>query len=218
VDPAPAALSRPESRSLAATACAYGVLHHLGSLTSGLGGVGQTRWGDWIDLLTPYLVLLPAGVALLAAGIGPRLWIGYLAGAVLYADGHGIHLAANSIGNEAPGEPAHLWDEVVGHYLWYGGWTVVLAVLAATFARHRLPGGPVPYALALLVGGTAATNALEGGTVPLALAGVAAFGAVGWRTRDRLGRLLLVAALPTAVIVLGYGLAHGGFPQPSQLP
>jgi hypothetical protein len=218
VDPAPAALSRVESRALAATAGAYGVLHHLGSLASGLGGVGQTGWADWIDLLTPYLVLLPAGAALLAAGIGPRLWIGYLAGAVLYADGHGIHLAANSIGNQTPGEPAHLWDEVVGHYLWYGGWTVVLAVLATAFARRSLPSGSAPYALALLVGGTAATNALEGGTVPLALTAAAAFGAVGWRTRDRLGRLLLVAALPTAAVILGYGVLQGGFPQPSELP
>lgn len=217
MDPAAGALSRTESRWLAATACAYGVLHHLGSLASGLGEIGSTRWADWIDLLTPYAVLLPAGAALLAAGVGPRLWLAYLAGAVLYGNGHGIHLAANSIGNEVPGEPAHLWDEVVGHYLWYGGWTVVLATLATTFARHSVPSGPAPYALALLVGGTAATNALEGGTVPLALVSAVTFGVIGWLTRDRLGRLLLVAALLTVPVILGYGLVHGGFPQPSQL-
>lgn len=210
-------LSVPEARWLVVTAVAYGVLHHTGSLSSRLGSVGPTRWADWLDLVTPYAVLLPAAATLLAAGASRRLWAVYLVGAVTYAEGHGIHLAANSVAATAPGPTAHVWDEVVGHYVWYGGWTAVLATLAAVLARRALPRGPVPYVLALLVGTTAATNALEGGTVPLALASAAAFVTVGWLTRHRLGRLLAVAYVPTLLILVGYGLWYGGFPQPSQL-
>jgi hypothetical protein len=66
-------------------------------------------------------------------------------------------------------------------------------------------------------GTTAATNTLEGGTVPLALASAAAFVTVGWLTRRRLGRLLAVAHGLTLLIIAGYGLWQGSFPQPSQL-
>ena len=49
--------------------------------------MGATRWTDWLDLLTPYAVLLPAAVTLLSAGAGLRPWAVYLVGAVMYADG-----------------------------------------------------------------------------------------------------------------------------------
>lgn len=209
--------TRREALGLAATAAAYGCLHHLGSLGSGLGAVGPTRWTDWLDLVTPYAVLVPAAVALVAAGARAGVLLVFLVGAVAYTDGHGIHLAANSVGNVAPGDAAHLWDEVVGHYLWQAGWFVVLTALTACFARRPPARGPVPHLLALLVGVTIGTNALEGGTVPLALAAAVAFGVAGWRTRGGLGRLLLVAFLPAGAVILGYGLLHGGFPQPSEL-
>ena len=75
----------------------------------------------------------------------------------------------------------------------------------------------VAYPLALLVGITHATNSLEGGTAVFGLV-VAVLGCGwGWVTRARLGRLLLVAYAPALLIVAGYGLWHGGFPQPSEL-
>lgn len=204
-------------RSLAVVALAYGLLHHLGTGLGRLGTVGPTRWADWAELLVPYAVLLPAAVALVAGGASRTVWGVYLVGALSYAEGKGIHLAANSIGNVAPGPAAHLWDEVVGHYLWYAGAALVLAALAATFARYDPPRGVGPYLPALLVGVTHGTNSLEGGT--------AAFGIVvalvgcgwGWATRAQLGRLLLVACVPALLLLVGYGLRHGGFPQPSEL-
>jgi hypothetical protein len=96
---------------LAALAVAYGITHHTGATLTPLGSIGQTRWADWIDLLTPYAVLLPAAAALHAGGAARRHWILYLAGALTYAEGHGIHLAANSTGNVHPSDIAHLWDE-----------------------------------------------------------------------------------------------------------
>lgn len=186
-------LSTAQARAFAVTMLAYGVLHHVGTLPSSFEMMGSTRWTDWLDVLTPYAVLLPAAVTLLSAGAWLRRWAVYLVGAVMYADGHGIHLAANSIGRTAPGPAVHLWDEVVGHYVWYAGWILVLAALTAVLARRALPHGAFPHAVALLVGTTTATNALEGGTVALMLTSGAVFLVVGWRTRLCLGRLLIVA-------------------------
>jgi hypothetical protein len=70
---------------------------------------------------------------------------------------------------------------------------------------------------ALAVGATAASNALEGGTAALTLTSSAVFVMVGWRTRDGLGRLVLVAYGLAVGILAVYGLWFGGFPQPSTL-
>jgi hypothetical protein len=86
-------------------------------------------------------------------------WVVLLVGAITYVEGHGIHLAANAINNAAPGDTAHLWDEVVGHYVWFTGAMAVWAALTLAVAgRDPLP-GPFPPILAMLVGVTAATNA-----------------------------------------------------------
>lgn len=204
-------------RWLAASAVAYVLLHHLGGALAPLGSVGVTRWADWIDLGTPYAVLLPAAVALARSGAGRRLWPLYLVGALTYTEGHGIHLAANSVGNVAPGQTAHLWDEVVGHYAWYTGTALVFVTLAAAFARYHPPGHIGAYVLAALVGLTHATNSLEGGTAVFGVVVAAVFTGWGWTMRARLGRLLLVAYLPALLVLAGYGLVHGGFPQPSSL-
>ena len=110
-------------RWLGVTALSYVVLHHLGLLPSASGGPDDTQWADWLDLLVPWLVLVPAAAdARGGAAADPRTWVVFGVGAVAYASGHGIHLAANSVGNAEPGPTAHLWDEVVGHDLWYPGW------------------------------------------------------------------------------------------------
>lgn len=105
------------ARWVVAWAVAYSLLHHLGALPGGLGTAGGgTQWVDWVDLAVPYLVVGPALAALAFAGADRRAWVPGLAGAVAYASGHGIHLAANSISNErGDAAPVHLWDEVVGH-------------------------------------------------------------------------------------------------------
>ena len=59
-----AELPRAAARALAGAAIAYGVLHHVGSGLQWLGTVGPTCWADWIDILTPYAVILPVAVAL----------------------------------------------------------------------------------------------------------------------------------------------------------
>ena len=202
-------------RWVATSAAAYGVMHHLGVLMSWAGGVGVTRWADWADLLTPYAVLLPAGVAMWRNASGPRWWVVYAVGAATYVEGHGIHLAANSIANTAPGDAAHLWDEVVGHYIWYAGAALVAACLVRVLAEHAPRRSAPTYALAVLVGVTHATNSLEGGTPALGLLVALAF--VATAARSRALRLVLLAYGVALVVLGGYGVWQRGFPQPSEL-
>ncbi|MFB4320542.1 hypothetical protein [Actinomadura sp. 21ATH] len=202
---------------LAALAIAYALTHHVGVGLAWLGSIGETRWADWIDLITSYAVLLPAAAALRAGRAGPRTWTLYLAGAITYVEGHGIHLAANSVGNVAPSDIAHLWDEYAGHYLWYGGLTLVFVALAAALATRPAPTGPWPAVLALLTGLTFTTNALEGQFAVPALLLSAAFTAWGWTTRRHLGRLLAIAFAPALLMLIAYGIWHQGFPEPTEL-
>lgn len=202
----PCMLAGMYSGALAATALAYAVLHHLGLLPSGLGSAPDgTRWADWLDLAVPWLVLAPAAVTLWAARASVRRWVIFGAGVVAYTSGHGIHLAANSIGNENPGRTAHLWDEVVGHYVWFVGVAFVLAALALTMVGRPRP-HPVGYVLAAGAGLTWASNAVGGGTLLFSLAVAIAATVFGWVRRRELGVVLLVGYLPAAV-VLGVELA-----------
>jgi hypothetical protein len=206
---------------LTATAVTYALTHHVGVAMAWLGTIGPTRWADWIDLLTPYAVLLPAAAALHTGGADRRAWALYLTGALTYVEGHGIHLAANSVGNHTPNAAAHLWDEVVGHYIWYGGAALVAASLAAALAHHPAPrtaaGRVLTHTAALLTGVTFTTNSLEGGTADMGIAVAAAFTAWGWSARGRLGGAWATAFACALLLLAAYGLRQGGFPQPSQL-
>lgn len=189
------------SRWLALTALSYAVLHHLGLLPDGLGAAPDgTRVADWLDLLVPWLVLAPAALTLRAAPARKRTWWAFGTGALAYVSGHGIHLAANSIGNTAPGETAHLWDETVGHLVWYAGVALIVAALADTMAGRPRP-GPVGYLLAVAVGLTWATNAIGGGTEYLAVVFCVVICGVAWRLRRGLGVVLVVGFVPAAVVL-----------------
>lgn len=199
--------ARVYGRRLALTAATYVVLHHLGLLPGGLGPApDHTQWADWIDLLVPFLVLAPAAATLDAAGASRRTWTVFGVGAVAYASGHGIHLAANSVGNAAPGPTEHLWDEVVGHEIWYLGVALVAAALIATMADHPPDRPWIGVLLAVGVGVTWGTNAVGGGALPLAFVAAVAAAVVGWRHRDTLAGLALVAAVPALAIIVGAGV------------
>lgn len=194
-------------RALLVTAVAYAVTHHLGLLPDGLGQAPEgTRWADWLDLLVPWVVLVPAALTLRAAVAGPRVWATFGAGAIAYASGHGIHLAANSVHNNAPGETAHLWDEVVGHQLWFAGVALVFAAIAASM-RSRPGVGVLGHVAALAVGLTWATNAVGGGTEVFSALVAVALAAFGWRRRRELGGVL-VTGFGAATVFLATALAQ----------
>jgi hypothetical protein len=207
-------------RWLAAFGLAVVVGHHLGALPGGLGDAGgSTRWVDWIDLLTPYAVVGSAALALVAGRAPWQVWLLSAAGAIAYVQGHGIHLAANSVGNaRGDGPPVHLWDEVVGHWIWYAGLAALMVALTLVARRTALRAGLLGMALAFGVGVTWATNALEGGTVLGSLPFALVMTGWGWQMRGQAAGRLLLAAFPVAVVALvGWGLLQGGFPQPSDV-
>ena len=211
--------ARTGTPALAGFALAVLVGHHLGALPGGLGDAGgSTRWVDWIDLLTPYAVVGAALLVLRGARAGRGDGVLAAVGAVAYVQGHGLHLAANSVGNaRGDGAPVHLRDEVVGHYVWYAGLALLVVALARAARGARLPTGTVACLLAVGVGVTWATNALEGGTAVASLVTAVALALWGWRRGDDAGRLLLVAYLPAVLVLAAYGLWQGGFPQPSEV-
>lgn len=211
------------TRWLAVFVVTYNVTHHSGLFYGTGAAVEGSRLADWLDMLTPLVVLGPLFACLAHLRPAPRWWALFAVGAVLYAQGKGIHLAANSVSNViAPDDPAtdvvHLWDEVVGHFVWYSG--AALAVIAVVGALH---GSTLTVNRWLLIGGGAvcgltwATNGLEGGTGVFSL--VLAVAAVAYGVVHRAGLALSVGAagiVATGILAV-YGVVHTGFPQPSSL-
>ena len=210
---APSAATRTTGRWLAGFAVAVIVGHHVGTIAKPLGTVGATEWADWVDLLTPYAVVGTALLVLLRSGADRATWLLAAVGTVVYVQGHGLHLAANSIGNaRGDAAPVHLWDEVIGHYVWYGGLYLLLWALGR--ALPVVPRGPWAWPLAALLGLTLATNGIEGGTPLLTLAVSLALAGWGLRRRDP---LLVLAPGLTVLLLCGWGLYWQGFPQFSEL-
>src|SRR3954465_9219808 len=201
-------------RWLLVFALAVVVGHHIGVGIGPLGDVGDTgtRWADWVDLLVPYVVVGAAATALATLGTDRRGWGVFVASALAYTQGHGIHLAANSINNAVGGHVAHLWDEDVSHWIWYLGLAGMVFVLTRAAPRLVMPvwawGGVV------LFGFTWFDNTVEGGVPGLGIVGAVALGSYAVRRRV----LPVSAAYGFALVLLVvWGVWHGGFPQFSQL-
>jgi len=197
------------ARRLLLFAVAVLVFHHAPSFA------GDTA-GDWIDLLTPFAVVGAAAWFLWGVRApGPALVLAFVAG-VLYVDGHGIHLAANSIGHESPTgdveRVTHFWDEEWGHFEWHlvlFGLTAALALAAGAEHVSRRVG----FAVAVLLGFTFFTSTVEGGTWWLELIATAVL--VPWALRAR-GAVLVscASAFALAAVMIGIWAAwHGGMPQ-----
>ena len=199
--------------------------------------------GDMVDLLTPFVLVGLYALLYRAMDDETRpkrpvrlAWseILFVFFAILFVEGHGMHLSANSIGRflaESPGSDAfaiaYFYDEVLGHYLWRAG---TLGLTGVLLGRHWRRGeteprwGPLAVA-SMVYGLTYAVASTESQTVPMdlpasvAIAGL--FGARWWGVR----------AMPGGPVFAFYGLAHGvvllflatwglyfgGFPEPSQL-
>lgn len=213
----PPVRDRRPHRPLAAFTLAVLVGHHLGTLIGWAGGPGETRWADWIDLTVPYGVLGCAAATLAAAGASRRQWMLLAGFGLLYTQGHGIHLSANSIANVEPSDAAHLWDEPVGHWLWYSGFAGVVFALALVLDRAPAPKRIWGVPLAVAFGFTVFTNSVEGGTAALGLVSGVIFTAWGLRRTGRATELLAPAYLVTLLCLVGWGAYWRGFPQFSEL-
>ena len=199
-------------RAFLGFAVAVLAFHHLPTIDLLNLGIG-------IDLLTPLAVVGTAAAVLLAEKTSPLpLAVGFVA-ALLYVDGHGIHLSANAINGADPtgeaGDRTQFWDERFGHIEWHLGWFgLMLAFCLAERARPGPPPGSATTALAVTaLGFTLFTSTVEGQTWPLMLAAAAAF--VAWAAVER--RPLLTrcaAAFGLAAILVGiWAVWQGGVPE-----
>lgn len=197
-------------------------------------------WQDALDLLTPF-ALLGVYWLLFEAGSSARpgrpAEIAFVLLAVLWTEGHGLHLAANSVDNLMEGLAkqagpdvtgtslytlTYFIDEHVSHYLWHLG---VLGLAALLVAREwRQPAGlAVQWGAAvpagLLYGITCFCIFLEGQTVILGLPAALVFSGVTlvWGRAKLAQRPILafffVAGLVAGLLLIGWGLYWGGFPQ-----
>lgn len=180
--------------------------------------------GPWVDLLTPFLVVGTAAGLLLALRARPAALAAAIVAAVAYVDGHGIHLAANAIGEEplagSAEDVAHFWDEQFGHIEWHLGWFALLASFCLAergLEPSRGRPGRAGVCAASLLGFALFTGTVEGGTWPLELAATAVFAA--WTARERRPLLVLAAGgFALAAVLIGVWAAwHGGVPQFSEV-
>jgi hypothetical protein len=201
--------------ALLAFAAAVLVFHHAPTLA------GHTA-GDWIDLVTPFAVIGAAAAVLISLRPRAPVLAVALIATLLYVDGHGIHLSANSIGHEpVHGEAErvrHFWDEEWGHAEWHLGWIGLIAAFCLADRERRSPvARRIGVTIALMLGWTLFTSTVEGGTWWLELAGTATLG--GWALLERRPLLLTCAgAFVLAAALIGAWAAwQGGVPQFSEV-
>jgi hypothetical protein len=208
----------PEA-ALLAFAASFAVFQHVPSFAGDAG--------DFVDLVTPFAVVGTAALVLALLRPAPAaLALALLAG-ILYVDGHGIHLAANSIGHEAltgdAEDVAHFWDETFGHIEWHLGWMLLLAAVAAAEALSPAPRGlrPRSYPLAgatiVVLGFTLFTSTVEGGTWWLAVGAAAVF--LVWTAlapRPLLATCAGAFAF-SSLLMAGWAIWQGGMPQFSEV-
>jgi hypothetical protein len=111
----------------------------------------------------------------------------------------------------------HLWDETVGHYVWFAGFALLVAVLAVALADRRPRGGLAGQVVALLVGFTHFTNSVEGQTAWFGIGTAVVFLTWGVFTRDGMGRYLVTSYGVSVVLFAAFGIWQDGFPEFSEL-
>jgi hypothetical protein len=194
---------------------AVAVFHHV-PLVAGAIGIH-----DATDLVTPFVVVAAALATLLALRAPPRTLAVAFLGAILYVDGHGIHLSANAINSHpSSGEAAtsaHFWDERFGHVWWHLGWFVLVGALALAESGRVTLSRRQTVAVVLLLGATFFTNTVEGGDWWLELAATAVFCAWAVAARRPLLTALAGAFALGASLIGVWALWHGGVPQFSEL-
>ena len=223
---------RPE-RALLTFAVSVFVFHQVPAFAG-------DRAGAAIDLLTPFAVVGSSAAVL--AGLGARraaVVVALVAG-TLYVDGHGMHLAANSIHNEgATGadDVVYFWDERLSHIEAVLGWFGLVASFCLAEAtglrsagpapgegvppgagapagagRSRRPGTVLALAAALL-GWTFFTSTVEGQTWWLELPATLLFAAWAIRAPRPVLRAAAGAFALGAALIGVWAIVNGGLPE-----
>lgn len=207
-------------------------------------------YGDILDFVTPFAVI-PVGFLLHSRirwigsdPISPTEFPNHMSkiilgvGIIMYVEGHGLHLSANSLArlfdrvqNPEFFNVAYLFDEIISHYVWDAG--VFLISIALIFASYRIPPkSQSPQNLCLICVGAAfygftfALNGIEGQTVvfviPAALLGVVFSGGERFKLSQDIEtnpiRVFFLLAYILSLFLFAYwGIRYSGFPQFSEL-
>ncbi len=184
-----------------------------------------------MDLLTP-LVAIPLAWWILGGigGLRGRSFVVFLVVAALWVEAHGIHLAANAIGDAFTVGPQrdafyatdagaldHFLDEDLSHWLWHLAW-VLLSLLMLLLATRRPDwsggGGAVAAVAGFLHGFTFFLVTAEGGTAALGIPASIAL-ALWSAVRIRRGsdhpvfRFFLVSGVVTVALEVIWAGLHG---------
>lgn len=193
--------------------------------------------GDVLDLLTP-LVLIP--LYWLLFQIHPhrppssKEMLVFLILAVLWVQGQGMHLVANSIGHLTPPyfgseieQLTHFYDEILSHYIWHFGLIGLSALLIyrqwqnpffkeSSSLRFEMMAGIIHGFIYFIDVVESATTILG---VPFA-AGIVLFTSVWGRKHLRQQPILaffFVSYSLACLFFLGWGLYWGGLPEFSKV-
>jgi hypothetical protein len=197
-------------------AAAVAVFHHVPQLAGAIG------LHDATDIVTPFVVVAAALATLLSLRAPPRALVVAFLGAILYVDGHGIHLSANAVDNNPlsgdAARVAHFWDEQFGHVWWHLGWFVLVGAIALAEAGRRVTlSRRQAAAVVFLLGATLFTNTVEGGDWWLELAAAAVLCACALAARRPLLTAFASAFAFGAALIGVWAIWHGGVPQFSEL-
>jgi hypothetical protein len=182
------------------------------------------RTAEWLSLATPFAVVAAAAAVLTQLKARGASLAVAIVGGILYVDGHGMHLAADSIRSEGlSGEAervAHFWDERLSHWELHCGLFLVVVAFCLAEAQARVPVAPVVWAAVstvVLLGVTLFASVVEGGTwwlLPPAAVGLGIWALLRARPLLR----TCAAAFGLALLLLAVWVAwHGGVPEFSDL-
>ena len=210
-------------------------------------------WGDMLDFLTPFAIIPLATILYFQSQriidstsnhrqgqpslkILTKIIIAF--GFLCYAEGHGLHLSANSIARLLVNmkesdvyRATYLYDEVISHFIWIIGLfliSVALLLIASKHLHMSLSGQNYSFlfAGAAAYGFAFTLEAIEGQTViftfPAAGAGFLLAFLFCWKKRregfqNPVLLFFIAAYLLSLLLFLSWGVSHSGFPQFSEL-
>jgi hypothetical protein len=192
---------------------------------------------DILDILTP-LILLPLYWLLYrlrqSTPVSLSGMVGFFIFAAFWAQGQGMHLSANSIGNMLEGMEStdiykltHFYDEVLSHYLRDLGMVGLSAFLIFRqwqnpLAEERVALWPI-FLAGLIHGFSFFLIVIESGTAPLGVTFsilTALFGLVWGRRRMRqrpVATFFFISYAVAALFFIGWGIYWRGLPQFSEM-
>ena len=195
------------------------------------------KMGDVLDIFTP-LILIPLYWLLFRLDINkaPSLQenLIFMLLVAFWVIGHGMHLAANSIGHLLRGMEGsdiynltYFYDEILSHYLWHFGIVGLSALIIFRQWRNPFTEGQavswLTYLAAIIHGFTLFVVFVEGGTallgVPFVVLVIQLFLYWWWRRfiHQPLLEFFFISCLVAAVLFMVWGILWSGLPQFSEV-